>query len=228
MADYKSEIQRYHKYYQQIEPKLNKRSSKAYTTIVFSFLVVSLFGWYAIRPTIQTIIYLQREIKDKTELSKKMEDKITALIEAQAYYQEIEPLLPVIDQALPAKPDAIPLVIQLRNLASASGAQVTAIQLPAIPIMGQDTVPGSKSTPIAAPGTSKQLSYDLSVAVRGPYPNVRAYLEGLIQMRRIVSVESVTLVPVRADLAGAPSASPSASSRLLQLALIVKTYYLVQ
>ena len=116
--NYKNELQKYHKYYKALEPKLNKPTSKAYTTIVFSFLVVSLFGWYAIRPTIQTIIYLQREIRDKTELSKKMEDKISALIEAQAYYQEIEPLLPVIDQALPSKPDAIPVLIQLRNLAS--------------------------------------------------------------------------------------------------------------
>ena len=86
--NYKTEIQRYRKYYHSLEPVLAKPRSKAYTTIVFSFLAVSLFGWYAIMPTIQTILFLQREIKDKTQLSTQMEDKIAALIEAQSYYQD--------------------------------------------------------------------------------------------------------------------------------------------
>src|SRR3972149_7715954 len=116
--NYRTELHRYRRYYQSIENITKRPNTHFYTTTIFSFLAVSLFGWYAIRPTIQTILFLQREIRDKTELNKKMEDKIAALIEAQAYYQEVEPLLPVLDESLPSQPDAIPLIMQLRNLAS--------------------------------------------------------------------------------------------------------------
>jgi Tfp pilus assembly protein PilO len=226
--NYKTEFQRYRRYYQAIEPVLNKPKSRAYTTIIFSFLAVSLFGWYAIRPTIQTILFLQREIRDKTEVNKKMEDKIAALIEAQAYYQEVEPILPVVDQALPTIPDAVPLMIQLRNLASTSGTLITAVQLPAVPLTSQElNVPASKGQ-IKSPtnaASGKQQTYDLSLAVRGSYPAIRAFLEGAMQMRRIISIDSFTIIPMRAESVSSESAVPT--NRLLQLALKFKAYYLV-
>ena len=175
--DYKNEIERYRKYYKAIEPKLEKPRNKAYTTIVFSFLVVSLFGWYAIRPTIQTILLLKREIKDKTELSTKMEEKIAALIEAQAYYQEIEPLLPAIDQALPTIPDAVPVLIQIRNLASMSATSITTIQLPSVPIMGQEIMAGSKGViNPSSTSTKKQQTFDITLSIKGPYANLHAFI----------------------------------------------------
>ncbi len=218
--NYKTEVQRYRKYYQSLEPILSKPKSRAYTTIVFSFLAISLFGWYAIRPTIQTIIVLKREISDKIEINKKMEDKITALIEAQANYQEVESLLPAVDQALPIIPDAVPLLIQLRNLASMSGTLITTVQLPSVPLTGQEPGPGTGKTP-----ANKHQLYDVAIAVQGSYQNIRTFLEGITSMRRIVSVDSVTVTPISAGFVGTESAIPS--SRLLQLALKLKAYYLV-
>lgn len=223
----KNEIGRYRKYYKAIEPKLEKPRNKAYTTIVFSFLVVSLFGWYAIRPTIQTILTLKREIKDKTELSKKMEEKIAALIEAQAYYQEIEPLLPAIDQALPTIPDAIPLLVQLRNLASMSATIITTIQLPTVPIMSQEILPGSKGViNPAATGANKQQTFDVSLSVKGPYSNIHAFIEGITFMRRIATIESISILPSVTDQTSTASAQPN--TKLLQLAVKLKAYYLVK
>lgn len=225
--DYKNEIERYRKYYKALEPKLEKPRNKAYTTIVFSFLVVSLFGWYAIRPTIQTILLLKREIKDKTELSKKMEEKIAALIEAQAYYQEIEPLLPAIDQALPTIPDAVPVLIQIRNLASMSATSITTIQLPSVPIMGQEIMAGSKGViNPSSTSTKKQQTFDISLSIKGPYSNLHAFIEGLTFMRRLVTIESVSIIPGLSDTISSASAKPN--TKLLQLALKLKAYYLVK
>lgn len=223
--NYKNEIERYQKFYKELEPKLEKPRNKAYTTIVFSFLVVSLFGWYAIRPTIQTILLLKREIKDKTELSKKMEEKIAALIEAQAYYQEIEPLLPAVDQALPPIADAVPLLIQLRNLASASATTISAIQFPTVPITSQEiAAPVSKNGVKTA--TSKQQTFDITLTVRGPFSGIQSFIEGLTVMRRISSVESITIAPGQAERTSSSSAQLNA--KLLQLALRIKAYYLVK
>src|SRR5437762_11759734 len=99
--NYKTEYEKYRRYYQSLTPNLDKPENRAYTAIIFSFLVVSLFGWYAIRPTMQTIFTLKREIADNTEINIQMENKISALIEAQAGYQEVEPKIPIVNQALP-------------------------------------------------------------------------------------------------------------------------------
>jgi len=86
---------------------MKKPKMRASTTAVFSFLAISLFTWYAIRPTAQTIIFLRREISDKTALNEQMENKITALIESQDTYEKIKERLPIVQQALPPNPDGV-------------------------------------------------------------------------------------------------------------------------
>jgi hypothetical protein len=221
--NYKTELLRYRKYYQSLEPIFKRSPSHAYTTIIFSFLAVSLFGWYAIRPTIQTILYLRREIADKTVLNKQMEDKIGALIEVQSLYQEVEPLLPVVDQALPMQPDAIPAIVQLRNLASRSGILLSTVQLPAVPLLGQDTSTGKKPKTITG---KKQATFDFTVTIQGSYPMIQAFLDGVITMRRLVAVNGITIAPYQAQSTGSQSAAPS--SKLLQLALKLRAYYFTE
>jgi len=222
--NYKTELQRYRKYYQSLEPILKKSSSRAYTAVIFSFLAVSLFGWYAIRPTIQTILYLRREIVDKTEINRKMEDKISALIEAQAVYQEIEPLLPNVDQALPSQPDALPLLVQIRNLASRSAVTVTTIQLPAIPLLGEDNSQNKKSTKTNT--SAKPLPVDLTIGVLGQYVSIRSFIEGMIAMRRVVAIDGITVSPYRTGSESSQSAIQH--SRLIQLVLKLRTFYITQ
>jgi hypothetical protein len=184
---------------------------------------VSLFGWYAIRPTIQTILYLRREIADKTVVNKQMEDKIGDLIEVQSVYQEVEPLLPIVDQALPAQPDAIPAIVQLRNLASRSGVLLYKVQLPAVGLLGQDISTGKKPKTITG---KKQATFDFTVAVQGSYPMIQAFLDGVVNMRRLVAINGVTISPYQEQSTSSLSAVPS--SRLLQLALKLRAYYLTE
>lgn len=226
--NYRTEFQKYSRYYRSLEPILTKPKGKVYTTIIFSFLAVSLFSWYAIRPTVQTILYLRREISDKTELNKQMEDKIANLIEAQSYYQEIEPILPAVDQALPTIPDAIPLLIQLRNLASSSGTLISVIQLPSVPLTNQTIQSPAGKVTKTVTGTSseaKQQVFDIALSVRGPYSNIRIFLEGITKMRRIVTIDGLTVLPIRSESVG--SASATLENKSLQLALKFKAYYVV-
>jgi len=222
--NYKTELGRYRKYYQSLEPLIKKTSSRAYTSVIFTFLAISLFGWYAVLPTIQTILYLKREIADNTIISKQMEDKIAALIDAQAYYQQVEPVLPDVDQALPANPDAIPFIVQLRNLASVSGVLLSSVQPSSVPLLGQNA---HNTPPTNSPlVSSKQQTFDVSIAVQGPFANVSSYLNGILNMRRAVTIDGLTLTPIRTSETGTPSAN--LTQDMLQLALRLKTYYLVE
>lgn len=176
------------RYYRQLEPTIKKPQIGAATSAVFSFLAVSLFVWYAIRPTAQTIIYLRREIADKTLLNQKMEDKISALIEAQASYEEMYDRLTLLDQALPPNPDPVLLARQLRNLALVSQASVSAIQVASLPLIIQKETPEAKLTPSKPRG-----AFPVSVVLSGEYPTIKAFLQRLLTLRRIVTIESLNI-----------------------------------
>ncbi len=193
---------------------MKKPKMRASTTAVFSFLAISLFAWYAIRPTAQTIIFLRREIADKTVLNEQMENKITALIEAQATYETIKDRLSVIEQALPNNPDGVILARQLRNLAVVSGASISAIQIPSLPILGQEATPGAK---LAQQKPMDQ--FPVSLVISGSYVSLKQFMDGLLTLRRITGIDAITIKPaLRQGLAG----------DALQLTIRLQSYYLTK
>ncbi len=184
-----------------------KPANRASTAAIFSFLAVSLFGWYAIRPTVQTILFLRREIADKTRVNQQMEDKITSLIEAQATYEAAQPQIPLVEEAIPTIPDAAALIIQLRNLAVLSGASISAMQVPSVPLLGEASASAAKKT---------QGEFSLTVAITGPYETIKTFLDGLLSMRRIVTMDMIDIQPQKAE---------KSAQEVLQLLLKIKAYY---
>ena len=218
--DYKEEYKRYKRYYQSLEPAFQKPATRAYTAIIFSFLVVSLFGWYAIRPTMQEIFKLRREITDKTELNKKMEDKISALIEAQAVYQAIQPDLPIIDQALPETSTAVRATKDVQSLAADSRVAITSLALSSIPLTA-DIAPGVKQ----ATASNKLTNFPASLSVKGSYPDIKSFTIGITNMRRIMKISSMIFSPTR-DKTQTASGSATATGTQLHLDLKLEVFYL--
>ena len=204
---------RFHRYYQRLQPIMKKPRNRATTTAVFSFLAISLFVFYAIRPTAQTIIFLKREITDKTALNQKMEDKISALIEAQTNYESIQDKLPFVDEALPQNPDAIILARKLKNLAAESGATVSAMQIPNLPIIAGEATPGAKLAGTA----SKTVEFPVNIVLHGSYTSLKAFLEGLTNMRRITTIDMMSFKH---------STGLSSDPTALQLTARLKSYYI--
>lgn len=205
---------RFRRYYQNLQPIIKRPRFRASTTAVFSFLAISLFLWYAVRPTAQTIIYLQREIADKTQVSQQMEAKITALIDAQATYENISDRLPILDQALPHRPDGAILARELKNIADASQASVSAIQIPSIPLTTDSATPGAKLT------AQKPLQeFPITMVLTGAYPALKAFLNGLVSLRRIVTIEQI-VIRQNGDFNNPTSE--------LQLSVHLKSYYSLQ
>jgi len=218
--DYKKEYERYKRYYQSIEPELAKPATRAYTAIIFSFLVVSLFSWYAIRPTMQTIFTLKREITDKTDLDKKMEDKISALIEAQAAYQDVEPNLPIVNQALPVTSDAVRAARQLQALASDSHVTITGISISNVPLAA-DTGPREEQK--IAP--NKLTDFPVSLTVTGAYLDIKNFIQGALNLRRVIQIDSMVFSPVRASGTIATNSATPTSTQI-KLDLKLKLFYL--
>lgn len=208
--NYKTELHRYRRYYQSIEGLAGKPKARAYTTAIFSFLAVSLFGWYAIRPTIQTILYLRKEIEDTQRVNQQMEEKISKLIEAHAAYQRIQDDLPVINEALPDAPEVLTAIGQIRNIAIIRGASVSAISSSQTPLL-----PKSQTVPNAQGGKAQEISnrkvktVQMSVVLLGTYDTLKGSIEDIIGMRRLVTLDTVSLTVDRtAQQQGAFEALP--------------------
>lgn len=214
--------ERYKKYYLSLAPTFKKPVNQAYTTIIFSFLAISLFGWYAIRPTMQTIFELKREIADKTDIDRKMEDKISALIEAQAIYEELQPSIPIINAALPAVPDPIRAIVQLKRLAEESQITFLNMSVPTLPL--DTTSSASAGLKTTTPNISEYL---ISLTLAGPYPNIREFLTGVLDMRRQMQIESVALA-TRREASQVASGSALPTSTQVTVDLKLKLFYLTK
>jgi Tfp pilus assembly protein PilO len=208
-----SQIQnRFKRFYQQLTPTLKKPKTQASTAAVFSFLAISLFALYAIRPTAQTIIYLRKEIEDKTVVNKQMEDKITALIEAQNTYESIQDKLSLISDALPQNPDAVLLARQLHRIATYSQASISAIQVPSLPLISQEASAGAK----LAPTKSGVGEFPITVVIAGDYANLKSFLNGILSLRRIASIDTISIKQEGTKVLGVST---------LQLSIRVRGYY---
>lgn len=214
------------KYAKAIEEASQKPKTIIYSTTIFSFLAISLFGWYAIRPTLQTILFLRREIKDKTDINKKMDQKITSLIEAQAMYQKIQKDIPTLYQAIPSTTNVIELVSSLKNIASDSGVQISSIQIPEVPLYtAEASLPGSLSqqktnTKLQTEKERKLSEFTLSLAVNGQYPQIKIFLDKSREFRRLMTIDTLAMIPQKDGL------SASSSSSLIRLVLKLNSYYL--
>jgi len=217
--NYKQEYERYKKYYLSLDPLLNKPANRAYTAVIFSFLAVSLFGWYAIKPTMQTIFTLKREIIDRTEIDKKMENKISALIEAQAAYENIQDIIPMLSQALPMDSEPIRAIAQLRSLSEASGVAITGLSVPPVPLKNEMVT--SKT-----PTKGKVTSIPVTLSVAGTYKDIKTFLIGITNLRRITQITGTSFTLKNEPSPGATgSAALAVTGTRIQVDLKLNVFY---
>lgn len=217
-------VNRTSRYYQSISEFAQKPKTTIYTGAIFSFLAVSLFGWYAIRPTLQTILYLRREIADNKIVSKEMEEKISKLIEAHAVYQTVVPRLPMLAQALSDDPQAVYAVAQLKALTTEAGASVSAITVapvPLVPFTEKTPVEKDKQPTIKALTTKKDAFTVITMVATGTYDVLMSTLTRIINLRRILSVDTITFTPDKS-----PTGQGSSNDVQLRMVVRLRAHYL--
>lgn len=220
--NYKTELHKYKRYYQSIGDFVAKPQAHAFTTTIFSFLAVSLFGWYAIRPTLQTILYLRREIEDNKKVNQQMEEKIGKLIEAQTSYQNAQDFIPYITQALPGTADSLAALGQIRNIVISRGASISAITVSSTPLLSKEQSSPNQQAALAKGLPNRIVKpVQLSVVLKGTYETLEGVITDIVSMRRLMSIESLNFT-----LDTEPEKQMTYSSIPLKLILKLSTYYI--
>jgi len=110
-VDYRLDYQRYQRYYLNLKRFYQKPVAKVSIFVVISFMTVSFFSVFAIKPTLTTIGQLVKEIEDKGEINTKMDSKLADLARAQAEYGQIRNEVDLVWRAIPDRPEMARLTI---------------------------------------------------------------------------------------------------------------------
>ena len=96
------------------------KQRKVYTNLGLTLAALSIFGAFAIRPTVATIFELRKKLKEQEEVCERLDTKLSNLSLAQTELRRIKSDLPVIEQYLPYGEDYPHLLEEVHHTSEAN------------------------------------------------------------------------------------------------------------
>lgn len=183
---FKNLSSRYRKYYTYIEPIISDPLVRSYFGLVASLLLITFLIVFALSPTINVILGLQKQISDQQNTITALDTKISSLVQAQEAYNKAEAFIPLLNQALPENPAPQAVISDVHKVASASGVAIVAFQIQPAPV-SRDLPLGD--TPLGVPALKIVLSFNGSKAQIGQF------LGALERQLRYIRIDSFTMLP---------------------------------
>lgn len=199
----KSESTLFSRYFIYIKPFSKLPIIKNYGSTIFSLLTVSILIFFAIKPTVETILVLQKKLADSDQVLQKITQKATNLSLGKENYDNLDQT--VKDKISSLIPDTVSLksIIQsLEQTAKIHEASVSALQIQPLTI---DSKVGSQV------GTISEISFIFNT--EGNYENLIALLQDIKTSSRLISIDSLSL-------------SKTSDGSALVMSLSGKAYYL--
>lgn len=173
----------YSRYFTYIKPITKLPIIKNYGPVVFTLLTISILVYFAIKPTVETIIVLQKKLADEEELLQKVTQKTNNLSQGKTNYDNLDPNIKSKISAL--VPDIISLrsVIQaLEQTAQIHTASVSALQFQ--PLVVDPKTEGKI-------GSLSEIAFTFNT--EGDYKNLLALLQDLKNSNRLISIDSLSM-----------------------------------
>ncbi len=178
----KSRFQIYSRYFTYIKPVTKLPIVKTYGSTIFTLLVITFFIFYAIKPTVETILVLQKKLDNSSKVLEKVTQKANNLSQGKANFENLDPNLKSKLQRL--IPDTVSLksIIQsLEQTAKIHEASVSALQI-------QPLVIESKVTDKL--GALSEITFTFNAD--GQYSNLIAILQELKSSARLISIDKLS------------------------------------
>lgn len=199
----KSESVLYSRYFTYIKPFAKLPIVKNYGPSIFSLLTMSILIFFAIKPTVETILVLQKKLADSNEVLQKITRKANDLSLGKSNYDNLDQTIK--DTIYSNIPDTVSLKSvtgALEQAAKARAASVSALQIQPFAI---DTKENSQV------GVVTEISFIFNT--EGDYNNLIALLQDLKTSNRLISIDNLSL-------------SATSDSTVLVMSLSGKAYYL--
>lgn len=172
----------YSRYYTYIKPFLRNKYVRTYSGAIFSMITITFFSVFALRPTISTIISLQKSIDGQNQTLGEIKKKSDQLTLAKQNYQDLsEQTRQNINSLVPDSTSLPELLNSLSNLiilyqASSSGIQVEAVALE------------NYSNKLTKKPALSEVGF--SVNIQGNYEKLSAILDKMTKLNRLILIKS--------------------------------------
>lgn len=169
-----------HRAYGKIATITKNKRSASYLTLTLSFLTLSFFGLFAIRPTLITAISLFKGVADLQKLNLEYENKIGSLIKAQSAYEQIRDDLPLVNAALPSTAEFSKLAKAVEKFADRENFNIAQLQIDSVSIS-------------QLPASAKAYNFGFNLIGTGKYSSITSFISHLLNWKRIVNINSLEL-----------------------------------
>lgn len=173
----------YSRYFTYIKPITQLPIIKTYGSTIFTLLVMIIFILYAIKPTLETILVLQKKLADETQILEKVDQKANNLAKARENYENLDPgLKSKIEAAIPETINLKTVTQTLEQTAEKYEASISALQIQ--PLVVETKVENQL-------GTLSEIAFTFNV--EGQYKNLILLLQDLKSSDRLISIDSSSL-----------------------------------
>ncbi len=172
------------KYYVYIKPVIKNPIIRTYSGFFFSVIAIVFFSVFAIRPTISTILSLQKDINTQQKILNDLSTKSANLEVGVQNYDKIDPkTLSTLNSLVPSKIALTGLINELNTLASQNQASISGLQFQPFDIE-------NSQPPTTNEAELKEVSFTFNVT--GPYEGIVNVLNSLNKGKYLIIVESVS------------------------------------
>lgn len=183
-SNYREDYAKYSRNFTKIAQKYGQRPEvRTGVELLLTFLTISFFAVFAIRPTVNTIATLIANIKTQKEIEAKLNEKITNLKKAQIVFAQENARLALLDQAYPQGPQPDLLAGQIERLTAQDNLKLETFNVGKTPLDGKIA---------KEQGKGAESQFELSFLVKGEYKNIISFLKDLENLRRLVNITTIS------------------------------------
>jgi len=183
----------------------NQPVARASLELFLTIGTVAFFALFAIRPTLLTMSNLIKELDDKKVLDTQLSEKIASLQSSQIQYAQLEQRLPLLDEAIPLRPQFYEAIVLVEKVASDNNLVIQNLSL--------QTIPADKE--LDQPLTSQTRQFlPFRVTLSGDYESIKNFVSQVQSLRRLFTVESIVF-----------NAKEEKQQRRLEATLNIYAYY---
>lgn len=173
---------KYSRYYTYIKPVTENKFVRSYSPYIFGLITIAILLISAIRPTVETVLNLQKEIDNNKKVLETLKDKGKNLTLGNSNYESLgQDLQAKLQRAIPQNPDVTSLVKSLKLGLEGSASSTIQIQ----PV---NLIDGSSEQPRLALG---DLVFTFNA--EGSYDKFLNLLTNLDRASRLINIDSISI-----------------------------------
>lgn len=179
----KYQTSQYSRYFTYIKPLTRIPIVKTYGSTIFTIIVVLIFIFFAIKPTVETILVLQKKLNDAEAILQKVTQKANDLSEGKQNYDNLDPAIKNgIQSSIPDSIAVRNLIQTLDQLTLTNQASISALQIQPF------TLQSDVNTQI---GTLTEMQFTLNV--EAVYAGIISFLQALQDSSRLITINTLSI-----------------------------------